>query len=265
MTTWLSLTKKELRLGMLAFLFPLIAFLLITSVAYYIGSQYGYQWEAVLGVAIFISGFQAFYLVYYLFFSLRSERKKLHLWLHNPMTGSSLLSSKVVAGLISMLITQAIIGITLLLALHLSANIPKPVPWSIIIDFGLFSAVQLFVVAISFASWFLFYWGIYRIIASKLGTFLSILSTFIIVIATRTLYNWLLESPLYERLTMWGQFQATSMIEAMNFIQSLEYSPEMMIDTEPFSLYLGAYVMEGVMVVLLFFVASWILDRKVEV
>lgn len=103
------------------------------------------------------------------------------------------------------------------------------------------------------------------IIASKLGRFLSILSTFIIVIATRTLYNWLLESPIYERFTMWGEFQATGMIEAMNFIQSLEYSPEMMIDTEPFSLYLGAYVMEGAMVLLLFFAACWILDRKVEV
>lgn len=69
MSQWLSLTKKEIRLGLPAFLIPVIVFIIVTSIAYYIGHRNGVCVIAIISVAGIAVLAQLFYLL------LKKERR----------------------------------------------------------------------------------------------------------------------------------------------------------------------------------------------
>ncbi|WP_332694481.1 hypothetical protein [Halalkalibacter lacteus] len=263
MSAWLSLTKKELRLGMPVFLMPIIVFIVSVSIAFYIGNRNGFAWEAVVGVAAAATGVQIFYLAYYLFYSLQSEKKKLHLWLHNPMPGYSLLLAKVAAGFVSMLITLLLTGTTVLVTVNLSSMINEQIQVANITELVFFAGIHLVLLALSFAAFFLFYWMIFLVFTRRLGTVVSFLSTFVIFVALTSFYNWFTQSLVYQKLTMWGGFQL-EMLEGISF--NVDNSgAEVMSETANLSLFAGSYLFETILALLLFFAASWMLDKKVEV
>ena len=263
MSAWISLTKKELRLGLPVFLIPVIAFILIAALAFYIGNRSGYGWESLAGFAMFATGAQVLYLVYYLLYSLSSEKKKLHLWLHNPMSGGALLFAKVVAGLISMTITLFLTGATLLISYQMSPLIQGHIQMISIFDLTFFAGIHLFLFALSIAAYFLFFWMIFLMFTRRLGTFLSLLSTFVIFIVASILYGWFTDSVIYQTLTNWGTFQLDT-LQGINFTID-NNGAEVITDAATFSLYTGVYLFETLITLLLFFVASWLLDNKVEV
>ncbi|WP_077622881.1 hypothetical protein [Sediminibacillus massiliensis] len=263
MSAWLSLTRKEIRLGLPVFLVPVVAFFLLTGIAYYIGNRQGFGWEAVVGVSIAAVGVQVFYLVFYLFCSLQSERKRLHLWLHNPMPGYLLLLAKIAAGFLSLLVTLLVTGSTLLIAFNLADSISEHLQIANFLEMVFFIGSHILLIALSFAALFLFFWMIFLVFTRYLGTFLSFLSTFILFIATATLYSWFSSSIVYEKLNNWGLFEL-NMLEGIS-INVENGSTQVFTETDTISLYAGTYLFETVIALLLFLAASWLLDKKAEV
>ncbi|MCF6136281.1 hypothetical protein [Pseudalkalibacillus berkeleyi] len=266
MNAWLSLTKKELRLGLPAFMIPVIAYIIIIGIASYFGYRAGYPWEAVVGVSITATGMLMFYLIYYLFFSMNAERKKLHLWLHNPLPAYSLLLAKVVSGLVFMAITLLITGSLTLIAANLSPELTNMVPWVQIKQFGFLGVVHFFMFALDLAIWFLFFWMVFLVMNRFTGNFLSFVTTFIFVIVSSTIYGWFTNSWIYEKLTMWGE------INGANLLKSLEINTDFTSEGGQFSsemgemsIYIGQYVFGILFAIGMFLVASWMLERKVEV
>ncbi|MBU8906496.1 hypothetical protein [Desertibacillus haloalkaliphilus] len=266
MTAWLNLTKKELRLGVPAFIIPLVAFVLLVAVAAYFGQRAGYPWEAVAIVALSAIGVQGMYLVYYLLYSLASERKKMHLWLHTPMSGYSLLLAKLVAALISMVITFAITGLTLMVAVSSVENIPIQIRWMEVADIGLLGSIHIFLIAINFAVWFLFFWMIFLLLSRTLSTFLSLIATFFsFIIINVIIYGWFTETAFYRAITMWGPINLDEILFSLSMTSSLDGGTDVATETGPLTVYFGFYFTEALFTLLIFVAACWILDRKVEV
>ncbi|ARK31898.1 hypothetical protein BkAM31D_19775 [Halalkalibacter krulwichiae] len=265
MSAWISLMKKELRLGLSAFLVPIIAFLVVIGIASYLGSRNGFGWEAVVFVAMFATGIQVFYMIYYLLYSLQTERKVLHLWLHSPMPGYGLLSAKLVSALAYMLFTCFITGTTLFIAVNQSVSISEQLQFVNIAEIGMFGGLHLILLAVHFAIVFMFFWIIFLVLNRNLGSFVSFLSTFVIFIIATTLYSAFTETGLYAWLTQWGELHFSGITESINITTNFETGTEVIQEAGYISLYLGFYFFEAVVAILLFLGAWWLLDRKVEV
>ncbi|MDQ0252672.1 hypothetical protein J2S74_000044 [Evansella vedderi] len=264
MNAWLSLTKKELRLGTTPFIIPIIAFFLLVALVAYIGSRFDFASEAVAILSFTVIGIQVFYLAYYLLFSLGAEKRKMHLWLHNPISGSALLLAKVAAALISMALTFMITAVTLAVAIGMAENIPFEISWSTMAQVGMLGGLHLFLVAISFAAWFLFLWMVFLLLNRTFGTFISFVFTFIFFITATGAYGWFTESAIYDALTMWGAINIEVFVTEVFMSMDLPVG-EFTAQAGPLTIYFGQYFFEAVVTLILFFAAAWMLDRKVEV
>jgi hypothetical protein len=265
MNAWLHLVKKEFRLGLSAFLTPIVTFLILTGIAAYLGYRYGFVWEAVVAASLFATGFQVFYLVYYMLNSLQTERKKLHLWIHSTMPGYGLLLAKLVAGFISMILTLFVTGTTLLIAINQSAAISEQLQMVNKASAGLVGGSHLLLFSLYFGVWIIFYWFIFMLLNRNLGTFLSFLATLAVFVAVTTIYNWFQDSVVYEALTNWGEIHISGITESISISTNLETGTEVLTEVGQLSFFIGSYVFETVIVILLFVVSCWMLDRKVEV
>ncbi|MCM3760824.1 hypothetical protein M3212_08480 [Alkalihalobacillus oceani] len=273
MTAWWNLTKKELRLGLPAFLLPLITYALLASVMFYVGSRqsmnWGMGWEMVMIVSVAVMVLHLFYLVYYFYYSLQSERKRMHLWLHNPLPGYALLSAKLTAGIVSMIGSLLIIGAVTAFSYFFAGAFADLFPaliWGDVINLGLLGGVHLFLIALNFALYFLFFWMIFLLISRYIGSFFSIILTFILFLCFVSGWAWLTETPFFRFLTEWGE------INLVQFAQGLQFSADategislFVTDIGAATIYLGTYVIEALMAIAVFAAACWLLDRKVEV
>lgn len=267
MNAWLSLTKKELRSGFTAFLVPVIAFIVVASIATFLGHRAGFTWEVLAVASIVATGMQVFYLAYYLLWSLQSERKKLHLWLHNPLPAYALLLAKIVAGLVSMMVTTIFTISVFFTAANLSDDFSSGIPWTLIYENAWIAGIHFFMFAMDLAVWLIFYWMIYLLFTRYIAPFLSFIVTIVIVIVTSTLYGWFTNSWLYQKMTMWGEIDGSELMEKFQFEREINekggnFAAKM---GGSMSVYVGEYVFGIAVLLLLFFIASWMLDRKVEV
>lgn len=264
MSSWLALLKKEIRLGFPAFLIPVIIFSLIIGIASYIGFRTGFVWESVGGLAIFAFSGLVFYLIYYLFLSLKAEKEKLHLWLHTPMPGYSLLLAKLVSGSIYMIVTMMLTGSVLLLSSTLTRFLPDQFTFSVTINLIFLIGLHILLISLKNSIFFLFLWMTFLLFTRKIGSFLSFLLTFIIFVFIYNLYNWFSETTIYQALTKWGEFNIYGLIKDFNFIFATKGYPVSPYG-DTLTLFIGIYVLEAALAFLLFYAASWILDHKVEV
>jgi hypothetical protein len=99
----------------------------------------------------------------------------------------------------------------------------------------------------------------------NLGSFLSFLATFAVFVAITTVYKWFQDSAVYDALTKWGEIHISGIIESINISTNLETGTEVLTEVGQLSFFIGSFVFETVIVILLFVVSSWMLDRKVEV
>lgn len=265
MNAWIHLVRKELRLGFVAFLIPIIAFTIVALIAGYFGNRTGYFWEAVGSVALFATGMQVFYLVYYLFISLNTEQKRLHLWIHSPIKGYGLLSAKLVAGLISLFVTMLITGIIGWISYQKSDLLVEAMEHLNVIGIAFFGATHLILSALGIAITFVFFWIIYLVFKNNFNSFVSFILTFILFIVTTVLYGYFIDSSVYEFLTMWGEIKFTWLFDNMEFYMQFLTPDEFAEMQKESSIYLGFYIFETIVSLIMFFIASWLLDRKVEV
>ncbi|MCM3713903.1 hypothetical protein M3202_07380 [Alkalihalobacillus oceani] len=269
MTAWWNLTKKELRLGLPAFLLPLIAYALLASIMFYIGSRQNMNWEMVMIISVVAIVLHLFYLVYYFYYSLQAERKRMHLWLHNPLPGYGLLSAKLTAGLISMVGSLLIIGAVTALTYFFAGTFDDLFPALVlgdVLNLGIIGGVHLFLLALNFAIYFLFFWMIFLLISRYIGSFFSIILTFILFICFVSGWAWLSETPFFRFLSEWGEINLLQVAQRFHFSADASEGIQFFLTNEGAgSIYLGTYVSEALVAIVLFAASCWLLDRKVEV
>ncbi len=267
MGSWGSLLKKEIRLGVPVFLIPMIAFVVVSGIAFLIGARDGVGFEAITGVASIATTMLVFYLPYYLFYSLQTEKKRLHLWLHNPMPATLLVTAKFVSGLLALVVTLIVTVLTLFIAYSFSNVFTFEIPWDQAIKWGLWGLSHLVLFSIVFSIWLLLFWMINLMFTRYLNSFVSFLSTFILFIVTIVAYGWFTETWFYDKLTKWGELSIGEMMTGFNVEMGpgIDQADMFTGAMSQVTVFTGSYLFEAIISLLLFFAACWILDRKVEV
>lgn len=176
MTAWLNLTKKEFRLGLPAFIFSLIVLIGIFAISTIIGLSIDLMWETLTIGAFATVALHGFYLAYYMLYSLDVERKRMHLWLHNPLPIVQLLLAKLVSGLSYMLITLITAAIVLWQAYvnsMVSINVSEWLTTLIL------SVITLFTTTLLLGCTYLFFWTVFMTLSKTYNDFLSFVLTFL--------------------------------------------------------------------------------------
>jgi len=258
MTAWLNLTKKEFRLGLPAFIFSLIVLIGIFAISTIIGLSIDLMWETLTIGAFATVALHGFYLAYYMLYSLDVERKRMHLWLHNPLPIVQLLLAKLVSGLSYMLITFITAAIVLWQAYvnsMVSINVSEWLTTLIL------SVITLFTTTLLLGCTYLFFWTVFMTLSKTYNDFLSFVLTFLFFLVVVSLFN-TVEGVSF--LFDWGEVNNESVLSGIEFSISNEiYSFE--IEEASTVFYIGHFVRDLVLASLLFVGGSWILDRKVEV
>lgn len=261
MNAWMALTKKELRLGFPVFIFALIMEIGLVLGSYYIGRTFGFEKEMILSASVVILLIHSLFLFFYMIYSLSYERKRLHLWLHNPMPIAGLLTSKLVSGLVFMSITFFSF---LIFSLLFFQNNFEFFNEQTLFNISITSVVGIYFTALSAAIIFIFFWSIYLTLGKWMHEFFSFILTIILFILVMTGYEYVIHSPLMINLTQWGAIEVEDIFADFEFmISSEQFGVQANWDSVLF--YTGEYIVDAIAIILLFIAACWIIDRKVEV
>lgn len=263
MNAWFALTKKEFRLGLPAFLFAVFLYGGFLSMAYWMGRMIGFNGEVVMirVALIFILIFHIFFLFFYMIYSLTYERKRLHLWLHNPMPISGLILSKLASGIVYAAITFTVF----LTAAHLlQKNNYDFISEQTMFNITGISTIWIFSAGITLAILFTFFWAIYLTLGQWMNDFFSFIVTIILFFLSAWLYESFTHLPFMQALTDWGTIQIEDVIIGFEFMITEDaFKAGMDMDTSLFKI--GDMVRDMIMTIILFFAACWIIDKKVEV
>ncbi|MFA1819834.1 hypothetical protein ACDX78_06500 [Virgibacillus oceani] len=261
MNAWLALTKKEFRLGLPAFLVALILFAGVVAGGYFFGNYIGYEQEFLTAAFIIIVMLHVFSLMFYSLYSLNVERKRLHLWLHTPMPIAGLLISKLVTGIVFKGFTF-IIAITSL-ALFFNHHYDIFNEQTIANIVGLIS-ISIFVYGLSIAITFIFFWSIFLTLSKRMNDFLSFILTFIVFLIMAWAYDKFIHLAFMETLTNWGAIQLKDITVEFEFsIVKDAFEVETISEASVF--YIGHFVRELIVTVIMFITACWIIEKKAEV
>ncbi|WP_156857976.1 hypothetical protein [Oceanobacillus sp. AG] len=258
MTAWFDLTKKEFHLGLPAFIFSLIALIGIFTISIMFGLSTNLMWEMLTIGAFVAVALHVFYLAYYLLYSLSVERKRMHLWLHNPLPIESILLAKLISGLVYMLITLITAVIVLWQAYRNSTLTINLNEW---LTTAISSVIALLLTALLLGCTYLFFWTIFMVLSKTYNDFFSFVLAFFLFLAAASLLNIIGDLSF---LTDWGVINSDSVLSGFELnISNENYHYE--IEHLSTIFYIGHFVRDLVLAVLLFAGSSWILDRKVEV
>src|SRR5690625_4660682 len=258
MTAWLNLTKKEFQLGLPAFIFSLVALIGIFSISIMFGLSTELTWETLTIGAFTTVALHVFYLAYYLLYSLGVERKRMHLWLHNPLPIESILLAKLISGLVYLFITLVTAAIVLWQAYSNSAVSIHLNEW---LNTAIPTVIALLLTALVLGCTYLFFWTIFMALSRNYNDFLSFVITFIFFLIAASLLNMISNLSF---LTDWGVINSGSVLSGFELNISNE-NHHYEIENVTTIFYIGHFVRDLVLAVLLFAGSSWILDRKVEV
>lgn len=256
MNNWIGLLKKEFRLTR-TFFFGILTFDLLIMVGFMIASA---NWEtpyvtSVVG-AILI-GMHSLFLPFYLLTSLNTESRNIHLWLHNPHPGYKLLAAKMLNGFVAMLMSVSVVGIFALIP-YFQENTAINLAIDHIWLFGFYFLMIVSAATISTGIWITFYWMFYQVIRTYIGKWALVLVFGLIGIMS-WFGAWFSETVIAKTLTEWGAINLPSPINMSVSQQQFDLT----LSTFPF--YVGNIVFDFIILVIIFLVSCWLLDRKVEV
>ncbi|MFC4022340.1 hypothetical protein ACFOUV_00750 [Oceanobacillus longus] len=261
MNAWLYLTKKEFRLGLPSFLIALILFSGIIGGGVIAGNQFGFEGEFMTIALSIVVGLHTFFLAFYLYYSLNAEKRRLHLWLHTPMSIVGLLTSKLFTGIVFMLSTFII---SIILAMQSFKH-----TFSLLNQDSLFNSVGvtsfiILITALFIGSAFLLFWTVYLTFSQKFNNFLSFLLTIVLFFVSAWAYSKFLDISFVQTLTNWGDIQVGDIFVGleMSYIQE---SFEVQTMKEATVFYIGHFVRDIFFAIIMFIAACWIIERKVEV
>lgn len=261
MNAWISLTKKEFKLGLPAFLIALILFVGVIGAGYFAGNHLGYQGELLTVAFGIVLTLHMFFLTFYLFYSLNSERKRLHLWLHTPMSIAGLLSSKLFTGIVFMVSTFVV---STILSTSIFSSTFDFLNQETIFNLIGISTISVFVLAIFLATNFLFFWSVFLTFSQRMNDFFSFILTVVLFFIISWGYQSFVDLSFIQTLTNWGSIQVDDLIVGFEFSFMNEEFEGTTI-SEQTILYFGNFVRDIILAVILFIAACWIIDKKVEV
>ncbi|MBU8879511.1 hypothetical protein BGM26_10990 [Bacillus sp. FJAT-29790] len=248
----LKLTKNWFMVGMA---------LLILAVMAGIGLMRYFNEPNVFAViSIMILSAHAFYLPLYLLSSLNIEGQSQG-WLHNPNSGTKLFLAKIAAGLLFFLVSLFIA----LCVAKWGIDHAEGLSW---IEGEHFPTISLMGAGLTLGSifmgiWVLFYWSLFHSLKN-----VPIVSSFrwpILVgvwLLLSVIWNYIQHQPFYQKLKKIGVIQLDS-------IQSIKYEVSKNSASAAFIEGSGLTIMNGIIytaiVILVFYIAVWLLERKVEV
>lgn len=245
MATWAALFKKDFRLTRTVFFVGLVINVLILLLAFYVEMNTGDNLYLFIPLVAAIV-FHILYLPVILFISLKTEAGQLHVWLHNPQSAATLLLSKIVNGLImtvvSLVVLYAMAGMLIFSKFSLIEAY-----WTDTWMAGLLIYPHIILVSMMISVWVILLWSLYHALKNRIGrwTWYALLGSVIIPNWMGALFT---SSPLYKLLVQWGSME-------MNFST---------FSIDPIPLYTGEYLYDFIIIIGLFYLSSWIIDRKVE-
>lgn len=261
MNAWFALTKKEFRLGLPAFLIALILYAGIIAGGFIIGNQFGYKDEFIMTSLAIVVTLHVFFLLFYLFHSLNSERKRLHLWLHTPMPIGGLLSSKLITGIVFMTLTFIV---SIILSGTFFNNHYDFFNEQTLFNIIGLSTLSIFLLGISLAILFIFFWSIFLTLSQRMNDFLSFVLTFILFLFAAWAYDLFIHLSFIETITTWGPIQVKDVIVGFEF-SIFEDGFDAGTMSEASIFYVGQILSEIIVAIIMFIGACWIIDKKVEV
>ncbi|MCD9025232.1 hypothetical protein [Cohnella silvisoli] len=241
-----SYIQKDFRLTRTVFFVGIVINILILLLTLFVDANTGDNLYLFIPLAVAVV-FHVLYLPTMLFISLRTETDQLHLWLHNPRSASALLLSKVLNGLVmsvvSLVVLYSMAGSLIISRFHLIEAY-----WTDTWMAGVLIFLHILMISIMIGVWVILLWSIYHALKNRIGrwTWLALLGAVLIPSWIGALFD---SSNLYKQLTQWGSLE-------MNF-------PTFSID--PILVYTGEYLHHLIVIVGLFYLSAWIIDRKVEV
>ncbi|TGA98001.1 hypothetical protein E4665_10075 [Sporolactobacillus shoreae] len=256
MTAWRALFKKEIRLGSLGF-FVFLGFELVLMAfgvwLYFRALQdggVGYR-SVMFIIGVVLMTLHFFYLFGYLIVNAIQERKTFHLWLNNPLPAWSMLGAKMVVGLIYMTLSFLVasiytwIGSLLIPYVSLPAGVHVYRTATVLIAYLYWVALYIGIV-------FMFLWTIERIIRSRIGRLVWIIlpvGVILMILLLVKLSQWGILAFFYN----WGELPSS----VANFLLPYSFFHG--------HIYIGNFVMDLLVMALLFAGSSWLMDHKLEV
>ncbi|PAD20308.1 hypothetical protein [Terribacillus saccharophilus] len=261
MKAWLALVKKEFRVGLPIMLLAIVLFLVGLVVVTVSTYRFGYAWDAVGIIGLAWGGGHFFFMAIYMLYSLGVERKRLHLWLHNPMHASGLLAAKLVTGTVYMIISLLIVSIAAYVG-GLNFVAFSDGTW---FKIGMIAFVHVIALSIDFSVYVILAYVVFLLLGRYMSSFLSGTVVFIGWWVFVYLYFGLFsQSQFYTAISEWGRIDLGFVANSLHFDISIT---EALINMqgEEMSIYVGYYIVELITILIIYFIASWLLDKKVEV
>lgn len=246
MRAWVALFKKDFKLTRTVFFVGLVINVLIVMLTLFMGMKADHTLLIFLPLVVAVI-LHILYVPIIVFISLKTEANQLHLWLHNPGPASTLLISKLVNGLMMLVISLLMLYVMSGLLIIPKFNLIEAY-WTDSWKSGLFIFPHIIVISIIIGVWVLFLWALYQSLKFTIGRW-----SWLVVIGAVIILTWitaLFESTkLYSLVTKWG---------------SITYDfPSFSI--QPIQTYAGEYLYTFIFIIGLFFLSAWLVDNKVEV
>jgi hypothetical protein len=246
LTTWTALFRKDFRLTRTVFFVGLIINFLFLLLTLYVENKTGDTLYMFIPLLVAVA-LHMLYVPIMVFISLRVEANQQNFWLHNPQSSATLLLSKVLNGVVMALISLAV--------LYMMAG------WLIISRFNLIEEYwrdtwlaallmvpHIIAISITNAIWVIFLWSLYYALRNRIGRWTSLVLLGAIIIPWR----------------IFATFETTHLFEQLTHWISLEMKfPTFMKD--PIPVYAGEYVYVTIVTIGVFYLCTWIMDRKAEV
>jgi hypothetical protein len=268
MQSWLMMFKKDFRMSRLS-LIGFCGLIVLSALLVSIGYTYAHGTEIAIGVLSLLLGPMMLYFPVHMLLSLRHEwHRSAPLWLHTPFSGYLLLLSKMAVGLIYWIASLLVVGVFGYWIANISIGKPGDSfqHESVANPQALFYDIRL---AFLFAFLAMIATGLY------MGVWASLISTSMQAVRNRWRKLSILIGIIIFLIPTWG-FAALYHLEFIRnllhvggfqlSIQLQEFSETTGFgQTIPVTFYAGEIVFYILVVSAVFYITSWLLDKKVEV
>lgn len=246
MSAWVGLLKKDYKLTRTVFFAGLVINFLMLLLALYVEGKV--EDELLMFIPLLVAvGLHVVYFPIMLFISLKTESNQLQLWLHNPQPASILLLSKIVNAL-----GMLVVSLVSLYVMSGLLSIPKfslfEAYWTDTWTAGLLIFFHIILVSIFLGIWVILLWSLYQFVKYRIKR-LRWLVVIAVVIIPCLILEWFQSTEVYVFLTSWGSI--------------LYQFPTFPVD--PIQAYAGDYLYNSIFIIGLFYLSTWIIDKKVEV
>ncbi|RUT33627.1 hypothetical protein EJP77_08285 [Paenibacillus zeisoli] len=178
--------------------------------------------------------------------SLKSEGSYMSVWLHNPQAAFKLLLSKMVNGLIMLVVSLAWLYALARLVITPRLSLIEP-SWTDAWSVGWFIFPHIIWISAGLSVLVMFLWALHQYLKLRIGRWSWAVIAGILILSG-WIYALLTTSKLYGFVTEWGGMTYKFGVILPDTLQT----------------YTGGYVFDFIMIVGLFILTAWLVDNKVE-